>query len=931
MSMAAICTNGEIKGGGAYYMLSRSLGPEFGGAIGIIFSLANAVSVSMNVVGLAETIVDMMQHYGGTTYGISTSNWIRIIGCSVTVLLLGVVMAGLEWETKTQLVFLVLLLLSFVNYFVGTVIPPTPYKKSRGVMGYKGAIFKENFGPSFKGETFFSVFAIFFPSFTGFLAGCNISGDLKNAQTAIPKGTFWAIFITSFSYLLMVWTFGASVIRDASGILSDLYLNSNPNNSMLSVSELIKPTSALRECLPGRDCKFGLRNDYQTAELQSAFGPIITLGIFAACLSSAIASLEGSAKVFQALSRDRLFPILSFFAVGTKKHGEPFRAYFLMFFIAILFILMANLNILAPIISNFFLMSFALINYSCFDVYMSGSIGFRPGYSYYNHWISLIGGVMCIITMFLIKWWATLLTFFFVFFFYGYVHYKKPDVNWGSSSQAHVYKSALAWVMKLNQTEEHVKNFRPQILVLTGDPRSRPTLLDFVNYFTKNLSLLICGYVMIENTPDYTNPPKLKEIYEFLDKRKVKALYDNIRAPNLRQGAFGLLEVAGLGRLKPNILMMGYMSNWRDEDLADVNNYFFIIHDAFDLRFGVGIFKMPEGLDFSFFTIPLSASSNRNNGQPGNRFNTPMNKRQTLSVMGKEFKQISGARKLFEKWGKNWRPKQKVSDRRISKDDLDIQNMEDGGAINPDIVTNDTTKTSNLFISNFDRAKRALTDRRNTRKQNGLGAMKKMSKKYSRNIMASINKFQYKQHKGSIDVWWLFDDGGLTILLPYILANRRHWEQCKIRFFALCNTKEEQEIVHTNFATLLQKFRIDYSDLIILSDIQKMPYPSSIQDFESIIEKYRVKDENDKNYSPGMITDAEYCSLLNKTHRQIRLHEMLTNYSLGSNLVVMTLPMPRKGSISSSMYMAWLEIISKNMPPFLFLRGNQQSVITFYS
>lgn len=58
MSMSAICTNGEVKGGGTYYMISRSLGPEFGGSIGIIFSLANAVAVAMYTVGFAETVRD---------------------------------------------------------------------------------------------------------------------------------------------------------------------------------------------------------------------------------------------------------------------------------------------------------------------------------------------------------------------------------------------------------------------------------------------------------------------------------------------------------------------------------------------------------------------------------------------------------------------------------------------------------------------------------------------------------------------------------------------------------------------------------------------------------------------------------------------------------------------------------------------------------
>jgi hypothetical protein len=61
LSTSAICTNGEIRGGGAYYLISRSLGPEFGGAIGIIFSFANAVAASMYVIGFSETLVDLFR------------------------------------------------------------------------------------------------------------------------------------------------------------------------------------------------------------------------------------------------------------------------------------------------------------------------------------------------------------------------------------------------------------------------------------------------------------------------------------------------------------------------------------------------------------------------------------------------------------------------------------------------------------------------------------------------------------------------------------------------------------------------------------------------------------------------------------------------------------------------------------------------------
>lgn len=57
-----------------------------------------------------------------------------------------------------------------------------------------------------------------------------------------------------------------------------------------------------------------------------------------------------------------------------------------------------------------------------------------------------------------------------------------------------------------------------------------------------------------------------------------------------------------------------------------------------------------------------------------------------------------------------------------------------------------------------------------------------------------MNIFKGKQKKGSIDVWWLYDDGGLNMLLPYIISTRPQWSGCKLRVFALGMHKNEFEL-----------------------------------------------------------------------------------------------------------------------------------------
>lgn len=84
-------------------------------------------------------------------------------------------------------------------------------------------------------------------------------------------------------------------------------------------------------------------------------------------------------------------------------------------------------------------------------------------------------------------------------------------------------------------------------------------------------------------------------------------------------------------------------------------------------------------------------------------------------------------------------------------------------------------------------------------------------------------------------------------------------------------------------------------------------------------------------YFSDLTTEDDLIAVQDKTNRYLRLREFLHEQSMESDLIVMTLPMPRKNIVSAPVYMAWLESMSRGMPPFLFVRGNQSSVLTFYS
>ncbi|XP_076003631.1 solute carrier family 12 member 2-like isoform X2 [Genypterus blacodes] len=862
LSTSAIATNGFVRGGGAYYLISRSLGPEFGGSIGLIFAFANAVAVAMYVVGFAETVVKMLNDVDALMT--DELNDIRIVGTLTVILLLGISVAGMEWEAKAQIVLLIILLGAIANYFIGTFMP-TESKDPKGFFGYSTAIFLENLGPDFREEeSFFSVFAIFFPAATGILAGANISGDLTDPQSAIPKGTLLAILITGLTYVAVTISTGACIVRDATGDHND------------TVSDTVNCTDAA--CTLGYDfsickeggCQFGLMNDFQVMSLVSGFAPLISAGIFSATLSSALASLVSAPKVFQALCKDNIYPGLGMFAKGYGKNNEPLRGYVLTFGIGLAFILIAELNIIAPIISNFFLASYALINFSVFHASLANSPGWRPSFKYYNMWVSLVGAILCCVVMFVINWWAALVTLLIILALYIYVSYKKPDVNWGSSTQALIYNQALTHSLSLTGVEDHVKNFRPQCLVLTGYPNARPALLQLVHSFTKNIGLMVCGHVRtVSRRPNFKESSQDHiRCQRWLNKKGIKSFYTPVFSDSLRHGVQFLLQAVGLGRLKPNTLVMGFKNNWSDVEMRDLEIYINTIHDAFDLQYGVVILRLQGGLDISHIQgqDDLLLSQEKPTGG-GKEVVVPINP-----------------------------PKDADSDSFLSKT---------------------TSNQSSPLIKKDTKSPLSLTDQR---------------------LLESSQQFKKKQGKGTIDVWWLFDDGGLTLLIPYLLTNRKKWGDCRIRVFigGKINRIDHDRRV---MATLLSRFRIDFSDINVLGDINTKPKKHNKLSFKELIEPYRLKEddmeqeaaERLKAQEPWRITDNELELYKAKTNRQIRLNELMKEHSCAAKLIVMSMPLARKGTVSSALYMCWMETLSKDLPPLLLVRGNHQSVLTFYS
>ena len=212
----------------------------------MIFSVASAVATAMYVVGFAETVRDILRD--NDILIVDESNDIRIIGVITIVILLGVAMIGLQWVVRAQTISLIVLVISIINVVIGTFIgPQSEESKAKGFIGYKKDLFETNFGPGFKGESFLSVFAVFFPGTNGILAGVGISGDIKDVHKAVPKGTLLAILISTLVYVMLGWFLGACMEREALGLVHDAVNATN---------------GSLASCV-SQECQYGLLNDFQ--------------------------------------------------------------------------------------------------------------------------------------------------------------------------------------------------------------------------------------------------------------------------------------------------------------------------------------------------------------------------------------------------------------------------------------------------------------------------------------------------------------------------------------------------------------------------------------------------------------------------------------------------------------------------------------------
>lgn len=558
-SLSAIASNGTVRGGGAYYLISRSLGPEFGGSIGVVFYLGFVFNTGLNAVGLIDCVK--------LNFGSVSGNWARILPESmwwlylwstiVLALCTVICLAGSSIFARASNGLLVILVISTLSIPLSALVVSPFESRELGIefTGLSLTTFMGNLKPQLtRGaagsqlngkETFQDLFGILFPATGGIFAGASMSGDLKNPSKSIPKGTLYGLATTFVLYTLVILAMAATITR------ASFVINAN----------VIQDTNI--------------------------HGVIILAGEVASSLFSTLMGVIGSAKLLQALARDNLLPGFWIFGQGTQKGDEPTYAIIITYIVAQVTML-CDLNQIASFVTMTYLvsalqqsvyilqdylgsnptgdkkeadilqMTFLVMNLACFLLKIGSAPNFRPSFHFFNWQTALAGTIVSGAAMFFVDGlYATGCVGILVIIFL-IIHYSSPPKSWGDVSQNLIYHQVRKYLLRLRQ--EHVKFWRPQILLFVNDPRRQYKLIQFCNSMKKG-GLYVLGHVIVTDDFGGSVPEARRQQTawtKYIDFSKIKAFVNIAISPGVEWGARNIVLSAGLGGMRPNIAVLGF-------------------------------------------------------------------------------------------------------------------------------------------------------------------------------------------------------------------------------------------------------------------------------------------------------------------------------------------------------------------------------------
>ena len=347
LSMSSFVTNIRVKAGGAFSMISQSLGLEVGGAIGVPLYVSQALAVVMYIFGFREGYLWAVEAWELPALPPFTIDLI------IFFLIFGITFISTNLAFKVQYIILAVIIGSLVSILISAIQGPM----DNPIVWWGD--FRGSQESGFSGVSFWVVFSVFFPASTGIMAGANMSGDLKNPRKSIPTGTMAAIGISLVIYLLLAYW---------------LMKSANINE---------------------------LTENYTIMIDRAFWGPAVLGGLLAATFSSALASFVGAPRILEALGGHSIVPGSGWFAKRTKR-GEPRNSMYFTSLIVLAGIMLRELNAIAPLVAMIFLLTYATINLVVEIEQNLRLISFRP-LMRIPKFVPLLGLAGCLFAMFIIN------------------------------------------------------------------------------------------------------------------------------------------------------------------------------------------------------------------------------------------------------------------------------------------------------------------------------------------------------------------------------------------------------------------------------------------------------------------------------------------------------------------------------------------------
>lgn len=489
LSVASVATDKKVKTGGTYYMISRSLGLPIGGTLGIALFVGLSFSVSLYLIGFAESFLA----YWGVEM---TLDRIRITGTIILILVTIITFISTSLAIKSQYFIMTAIGLSLLSIFLGShEFTPT----------------KINYMPIEGAPSFMVLFGIFFPAVTGFEAGVSMSGDLRDPKKSLPRGAIMAIAVGFVAYIGLSLFYGITVEADA------------------------------------------LANDPQILFKISLVPELVIAGIWGATLSSALGSILGAPRILQATAIDKITPKL--FAKGFGESNEPRNALLFTFIIAEAGILIGELDVIARIVSMFFITTYAFLNISCAIESWSSS-DFRPAFKI-PKFISIVGAIACIVVMIQLDFVALIGATVVLGLLFFYLKRKELSLATGDAWESFWARLVRKGLFNLSTTKANIRNWRPNIIMFSGGRQARPYMVDLGVSMAGSLGI-VTDFKLIESNEQIDEPEVVSSSVASNVFRK------HYQCDDIYQGIDAITSIYGFSGVEPNMVLMGWTQNTKN-------------------------------------------------------------------------------------------------------------------------------------------------------------------------------------------------------------------------------------------------------------------------------------------------------------------------------------------------------------------------------